>query len=493
MNRWSTSTFRLLALYSVIFSMSGAALVAFIYWQSAGYMYKQADVLLSSEAIAFQSVPVAQIPAEIKARLANVHIHINYTALFSADGLRIAGDIVTMPSGLPVDGAKHTIDHLHSTLDSTVPLARASAIRLPSGDVLVLARDLGEVKELRSSILHALIYGGAFALLAALGGGLIVGIRQIERIRALQVVARQIASGDLQRRLPSSGRDELDLLAQIVNQMLDEIERLMGEIKSSCDNIAHDLRSPLSRARTLLLRASQLDCGPAAQVPLERALREVDIALGRFRAMLRISEIETMHRRGGFSAFSLKTLVEEIADLYGPLAEDKGLQFSSQVSDVPTIHADRALLFEALGNLIDNAIKFTPANGSVRIDLHRDARGPRIDVIDSGPGIAADERKAVTQRFYRSERTAQLPGSGLGLSVVAAIMRLHNYTLRIGDAELTAASPAASKATSLASPGVSVSSGTSGISGARSVSAATVESVATGTRISVCCWPQRLP
>jgi signal transduction histidine kinase len=450
-SRWRTSTFRLLALYSAIFSLSGAILVAFIYWQSAGYMSEQADTLLRSEASYFQAMPAVALPSEIKQRLYNTHIHINYVALFAPDGTRLAGDIVARPHALPVDGRMHTISRLASTFGPPIPLVRATAIGLPSGNVLMFARDLGEVVELRSSILHALVYGGCFALLAAFGGSIFVGIRQSERIRQLQIVARQIAAGDLQRRLPSSGRDEIDLLAQIVNHMLDEIERLMGEIKSSCDNIAHDLRSPLSRARTMLMRASQLDPGPAAE-PLERALREIDIALNRFRAMLRISEIETMSRRGGFSTFDLKSLVEEIADLYGPLAEDKGQRFVTRLGEVAPVNADRGLLFEALGNLVDNAIKFTPVDGIVRIELHRDVQGPRIDVIDSGPGIPVDERKAVTQRFYRSERTAQMPGSGLGLSVVVAIIRLHNYTMRIGDA-----SPMPSE---------------------------------TGTRITVRCWPQ---
>ena len=453
MQRWRTSTFRLIALYSAIFAICGSALVAFIYWQSAGYMTEQADAQIEWETHYFQSLPTGSIPDEIAQRITAAHLHVTFIGLFSPQGMRLAGDVPHMPAGLPTDGSKHTInDLMTSVAASRVTLARASALRLPSGNVLLLARDLGEVKELRSSILRALVYGGIFALVSALTGVVLVSVRRNARIRALQRVAQLIARGDLQRRLPNSGSDELDMLAQIVNLMLDEIERLMGEIKSTCDNIAHDLRSPLSRARTLLMRATQTELGPAAE-PVERALTEVDVALGRFRAMLRISEIETMHRRGGFSQFDLRGLVEEIADLYGPLAEDKGLDFQSHAVDVGEIHADRALLFEALGNMIDNAIKFTPAGGIVRIALHKDAPGARIEVVDSGPGIAIDERKAVTQRFYRSERTAQLPGSGLGLSVVAAVMRLHNYALRISDS-----APLAS----------------------------------TGTRITVCCWPQPL-
>ena len=455
MRRWGTSTFRLIALYTAIFALSGAGLVTFIYWQSAGYMTEQADARIDWEAHYFGSIAPDAMPTEITDRIAAVHLHATFIGLFSADGLRISGDIAGLPDGVPIDGAKHTIRELTTTMTGTrVLLARASAIRLPSGQVLLLARDLGEVRELRSSILHALVYGGTFALLAAFAGIVLVSVRRNTRIRSLQLVAQQIAQGDLQRRLPPSGSDELDTLAQIVNQMLDQIERLMGEIKSTCDNIAHDLRSPLSRARTLLLRATQSNPGPVS-APIERALEEVDTALARFRALLRISEIETMRRRGGFATFDLHELIEEIADLYGPLAEDKGLDFRSTHSDVGTIHADRALLFEALGNMLDNAIKFTPPGGTVRIELERDAQGPRIDVVDSGPGIAADERKAVTQRFYRSDRTAEMPGSGLGLSVVSAIMRLHHFALRIEDAN----------------PGAGTN---------------------TGTRIVICCWPLRL-
>ncbi|WP_413196345.1 sensor histidine kinase [Pararobbsia alpina] len=451
--RWRTSTFRLIALYTAIFAICGSALVAFIYWQSAGYMTEQADAQIDWEAHYFRSLGPTAISDEIAQRITAAHLHVTFIGLFSPQGIRLAGDVPDIPHELPVDGAKHTIGKLETSVAaSRVPLARASAMRLPSGNILVLARDLGEVKELRSSILRALSYGGCFALISAFAGMVLVSVRRNTRIRALQRVAQQIARGDLQRRLPQSGSDELDMLAQIVNHMLDEIERLMGEIKSTCDNIAHDLRSPLSRARTLLMRATQMQPGPVAE-PLERALTEVDVALGRFRAMLRISEIETMHRRGGFTTFNFRELIEEVADLYGPLAEDKGLDFRSDLIDVGTIHADRALLFEALGNMLDNAIKFTPVGGLVRINLHQDGPGARLEVIDSGPGIAADERKAVTQRFYRSERTAQLPGSGLGLSVVAAVMRLHNYAMRISDA-----TPVAS----------------------------------TGTRITVCCWPQPL-
>ncbi|RKP55860.1 sensor histidine kinase [Pararobbsia silviterrae] len=453
MGRWRTSTFRLIALYTAIFALCGSALVTFIYWQSASYMTQQADTQIEWQGHYFESLGAEAIIEEIAQRISNAHVHVTFVGLFSRDGTWLAGDLPELPAGLPIDRGKHTITDLRSTVvGSHVALARASAFRLRSGDILLLARDLDEVRELRASILRALVLGSGCALVIAFAGIMLVTLRRNTRIRALREVAEHIARGDLQRRLPPSGSDELDMLAHIVNHMLDEIERLMGEIKSTCDSIAHDLRSPLSRARTLLARATLMNPGAAGE-PLERALGEIDVALARFRALLRISELETMHRRSGFSTFDLRGLVSEVADLYAPLAEDKDIAFESRLVDAGSIHADRALLFEALGNMLDNAIKFTPPGGAVRIDLRKQAQGASIDVFDSGPGISPDERKAVTQRFYRSEQTAQLPGSGLGLSVVAAVIRLHNFALHIDDA-----TPHAT----------------------------------TGTRISVDCWPQPL-
>jgi signal transduction histidine kinase len=317
------------------------------------------------------------------------------------------------------------------------PVVRAMAERRRNGEILVLARDLTHILRIRQTIINALIGGGILCLVAGVVGGLVLSVRQMRRLKAIRRVTQRIAQGDLSQRLPIGGRDEIDMLAHLVNHMLEEVERLMNEVKGACDGIAHDLRTPLAHVRTLLGHAAErteaLD-DVALSTLVGRARSETDGLLERFRAMLRISEIGTLQRRGGFAEMELQALVEEVGELYEPLAEVRSLRFTVESEAVQAIHGDRALLFEAFSNLLDNAFKFTPEGGAVRMSLRQTAAGPLVEISDSGPGIPLDERDAVLQRFYRGERTRHLPGSGLGLSVVSAVMRVHDFTMCIGNA-----------------------------------------------------------
>lgn len=239
-------------------------------------------------------------------------------------------------------------------------------------------------------------------------------------------------------RLPVSGRgDEVDLLAAIVNRMLGEIERLMGEVKGVCDNIAHDLRTPLTRLRAQLYRMQQNGGGEEDVGPmLERCIVDVDELLERFRALLRISELEDLRRRGGFGSVDLGETLRQVHELYAPLAEDNAIAFRLESAVNTNIQADPHLLFEAFSNLVANAIKFSP-RGKVCVRASMEANGPRVEVLDSGPGIPSGEREAVLNRFYRSEngREPAAQGNGLGLSIVAAILRLHGFRMKIDDNE----------------------------------------------------------
>jgi signal transduction histidine kinase len=299
----------------------------------------------------------------------------------------------------------------------------------------VVARDLTHVLHVRETTINALVGGGLFCLLVSIASGLLLNLRQMRRVRDIRNVTLRIAEGDLNRRLPIGGRDELDMLAHLVNHMLEEIERLMTEVKSACDGIAHDLRTPAAHIRTLLANVAErmhvIQDDGVAQM-LDRARVEADMLLDRFGAMLRISEIGALKRRGGFSSVDLTTLVNELSELYEPLAEDRGISWAVVVEQVPTVHGDRALLFEAFSNLLDNAIKFAPDNGAVRIELTDHPQGAVLVISDNGPGIPEREREAVLQRFYRADQTRHLAGSGLGLSIVSAVMRLHDFALRAG-------------------------------------------------------------
>jgi len=248
----------------------------------------------------------------------------------------------------------------------------------------------------------------------------------------LQAAGREIAAGDLTRRMPVSSRhDELDMLAATVNHMVAEVERLMAEVRGVTETIAHDLRTPLTRARARLHRLEQA-LGPDDSRAEEARwiTQELDTVLDRFRALLRISELEAKARRAGFASVDPAVLVRQAGELYAPVAEEQGVSLTWSAEAQPPIQADPRLLIEALSNLVDNALKFTPAGGHVAVALEA---GPRIVVQDYGPGLPEGEQAAVLQRFYRAERDRLTPGSGLGLSIVAAIVRLHGFALRLED------------------------------------------------------------
>jgi signal transduction histidine kinase len=283
----------------------------------------------------------------------------------------------------------------------------------------------------------ALVWSLSLLLIPGLLGGLLLGRGPLRRVRAMESAIEPIARGDLGARLPvSDRRDEVDMLASIVNRMLDRIERLLGEVKGVSDSIAHDLRTPLTRLRAQLYRL-QTGADPAdpRTAVLERCIVDTDALLDRFRALLRISELEDLHRRAGFAEVDLADALRRVHELYAPVAEDKGVTLAVHGDHPQPVSADAHLLIEALSNLVANAIKFTPAGGRVELRAEQTPDGPRIDVCDNGPGIPPAERGAVLQRFYRSECGRDAPGFGLGLSIVAAIIRLHEFRLEISDNE----------------------------------------------------------
>ncbi|WP_429282997.1 ATP-binding protein [Paraburkholderia sp. GAS41] len=414
-------------------------LLGFIGWAVTGDMERETDVVMEWQLIYFDSMPHGELADAIHRRLEHERMHANYYGLFTADGQHVAGDVLTLPPDLPANRQGMTLKHTLQLMGGEpAPVVRAMAERRHDGETLVLARDLTHILRIRETIINALIGGGILCLVAGVAGGLALSVRQMRRLKAIRRVTLRIAQGDLGQRLPIGGRDEIDMLAHLVNHMLEEVERLMNEVKGACDGIAHDLRTPLAHVRTLLGHIAERSDGiedVALSTLVERARTETDGLLDRFRAMLRISEIGTLQRRGGFAAVALRALVEEVGELYEPLAELRSLSFTVESEAVQAIYGDRALLFEAFSNLLDNAFKFTPAGGAVRMVLRQTPAGPLVEFVDNGPGIPLDERDAVLQRFYRGERTRHLAGSGLGLSIVSAVIRVHDFTMRIGDAK----------------------------------------------------------
>jgi signal transduction histidine kinase len=424
-----TTTFRLTVLYGFLFALGTVALLGMVYLQSVVYLTRRVDGIINTEADALARSPRPGLRQRLVEELTLNGDTTNIYALFSADGVRIAGNLDALPAALHADSRP-----LEVPITRGFPAhARLIARRLPSGEVMVVGRDVDQLREMRSIVTSALIWSGVSIILVGIACGTALSIGPLRRLRGLQAAGQDIARGDLKRRMPISHRnDELDTFAATVNYMMDEVERLMSEVKGATDTIAHDLLTPLTRARTRLRRTQQAQRMEPEEIA--RVSAEIDEVLERFRAILRISQLDTRDRRAGFSHIDLADIVAPVADLYLPLAEAGGVRLSTAGARGISVDADPKLLIEAVSNLVDNAIKFAGHGGAVQVRLGADPATPQIIVEDDGPGIPSGERTAVLQRFYRSERNPMIPGSGLGLSVVAAIVRLHGFQLTLQDA-----------------------------------------------------------
>lgn len=436
MSLWRSAIFRLMAIYGFVFAGSMSVLVCMNYWNSASYTATQADYNIAWQFAYFSALPVDKVPMQIAAHIrSEMRRPINYYGLFNGNHQRIAGDIVAFPDHVIPDGEGVWSRPLLTEQTSARPeYMRTKAMKLENGDIFVVSRDVDEMARLRAYMLGGLAWSAAIVVLGGLAIGILVSTSLLRRVSDVRRVVQQIARGDFEARLPEAGRDEISWLATMVNHMLDEMSRLMHEVKGACDGIAHDLRTPVIHVRSLLARIPDDQLTEAHAQILEQAREETEDVLQRFAAIMRISEIESIKRKKGFCDVELDTLCRKAADLYQPVAAAKGLTFSVDLHAHATIRADYPLMFEVLVNLLDNAIKFTPEGGTVLLKSEQGNDGPTIMVSDSGPGIPDTERTAVFQRFYRSDLTSVVPGSGLGLSVVQAVVRLHDFALTLSHA-----------------------------------------------------------
>jgi signal transduction histidine kinase len=295
-------------------------------------------------------------------------------------------------------------------------------------------QDLHEIEQL---VLRALIVGGALAVLLAIGGAVVFRKQLEDLVAAIRRTVQEIEAGDLSRRIPVlDAKDEFTRLNHDINHMLDQIQHLMDGVRNVSNAIAHDLRTPLGRIRSLLDQA--LRPGTTREQLAETAstaIRGIDELITIFDKLLQIAEAESGTRRQSFQPIALKEIVTGVVELYDAVAEEKGITLiADHNNDEPTTLGDRDLLASAMANLIDNALKYSGITASVRIGAMEEGNTVSIVVRDNGPGIPAEERAKVTRRFYRLDRSRSLPGNGLGLPIVAAISHLHGGTLSLDDA-----------------------------------------------------------
>jgi signal transduction histidine kinase len=426
---------------SIAAGFTGMALLlfGFIYWQTAVHERTRIDALITRESQDLAGEAAGTIGPKLEAWLkSDLHAQL-YGGLFRVDGAHEAGNLLALPRDVPIDGLAHQaiVGPIGRDRDDDNPeVVRGIATRLDDGRLLVLGYDVDELEEVEANIVRALTLSLLPMVLLSLLGGVVLTVRAQRRIGAVHVAVDRIMEGALRERLPTRGTgDELDKVSVVVNRMLDRIEQLIDELRGVGDSIAHDIRTPLTRVRTRLERSrDEAHTREDFQVATERAIASLDATLAIVAAVLRIGEIEHGRRRAAFAPVELTAVLEDVAELYEPVAEERDIRLEVCATAGIIISGDRDLLVEAVGNLVDNAVKFSPTDSVVTLLVERCGSKALMRVTDRGPGIPAEERERVLQRFYRMEKSRTVEGSGLGLSLVAAVVRLHGFQLWIGDA-----------------------------------------------------------
>jgi signal transduction histidine kinase len=432
----SARAFRLALAFALAVAVAMAGAFALIYFQVSRLDTSRVSAILTNEARLNVEAGEDALRQALASRLMRDIRRVDYLGLFDADGARVLGNISRIPP-IPIDGFPHFA--APDTFVAANPSAQQALIvarRRPDGGVLVLGRDLSEVHELENTLLQVMALALTPTIALVLGIGGFFAHRASRRLRLVQGTIGAIIGGDLNCRLPiSRENDEIDRVASAVNLMLDEIARLLDQLKSVGDNIAHDLRTPLTVARAKLERAlnASPDASDAVRAQLNAALDQLDKAAVTISALLRISAVENGARDKRFAEVDLAVVCEQAFEFYEPLAQAKSLTMTASCSRPALMRGDVDLVREAISNLVDNAIKFTPPGGAVHIAAGSIEGQPYAEVSDTGPGVPLAEREKIFRRFYRAASERGESGHGLGLSIAEAIARLHGFGLTVED------------------------------------------------------------
>jgi signal transduction histidine kinase len=431
---FKTATFRVAILFSLAVTVASSIVFLFIYWQIATFDTKRVNVRLTEEVARAVTEPEDRLLKALDLRLTGDLRLIDYAGLFDRDGKRLYGNIAVLPKSLPVDGLSHAVEAAPVQIrDEWTEPGIFVAARRDDGNIVLLGRSLYEVYALRRVVVQALLVGIVPAIALALITGAVFSWRSTRRLKAINQTILRIMHGDLHERLPTrKKKDDIDCISVAVNLMLDEIVRLLDQIKSVGDNIAHDLRAPLAVAR-LKLEGELAKGDGGLRRAARQTLADLDRAMTTVTALLRISEIEAGRFHANFKPVDLAEVCAQVFELYEPLAETKSIAMTLDTSSFVPINGDFDLLVEAVANLVDNAIKFTPPNAEVRIAAKMIAGQPTLNVADRGPGVALEHRDNIFKRFYRVHGNSDLAGNGLGLSMAATIFGRHGFTLRVKD------------------------------------------------------------
>jgi hypothetical protein len=440
-----TTTFKLTLVYLVVFALFAAFLLGYFALNTRHLVTQQITDTVNAEITGlseqYRQGGIRRLVLTIEARTRRPGSSLYLVTTFNGDAL--AGNIVPLEPGLlDTPGWSETNYRRFDDPEGTNHQALVQVFQLPGGFRLLVGRDLDERQRLVKIIAAAGRWSVALVIVLGIAGGVFVTRRVLRRIDAMTETTRTIMDGDLSGRLPIAGTgDELDRLAENLNVMLERIEALMRGLKEVSDNIAHDLKTPLTRLRNRAeeaLRTAKDDT--AYRAALENTIEESDGLIRTFNALLMIARVESGQAGDNVSAFDAAAMARDIGDLYEPLAENKGIHLTVDAAEPLPMTANRELVSQALANLVDNAIKYGRQTGEIdgvmpAVVVRAAGEGERIvlSVSDHGPGIPEADRGRVTDRFVRLEQSRSEPGSGLGLSLVSAVARLHGGELRFED------------------------------------------------------------
>ena len=445
-----TTAFRLTLVYLLLFALFAASLLGYFAWNTRRMITEQISTTVDAETAEVSAIYNHRglrglvLTVENRALRPGANLYLVTTPT----GVGIAGNVGSLAPGvMGTTGWSETAYRRLDDQDGSDHRALVLVTELSSGFRLLIGRDLEERRRLFGIVAKAAQWSILVVVVLGIGGGIFVARRVLQRIDAMTGTAQRIMAGDLTGRLPvGRSGDELDRLASNLNAMLERIEALMMGLKEVSDNIAHDLKTPLTRLRNRAEEALAKSASEAEyRAALERTIEESDALIRTFNALLMIARAESGQARGNMDDFDAADVASGIHELYEPLAEEDGMTLRLKTASAP-LHGNRELISQALANLVENAIKYgkpvvrpidpeaVAATKEILIEARREGDAMLLSVTDHGPGIPEADRKHAVERFVRLEASRTLPGSGLGLSLASAVATLHGGELRLCDA-----------------------------------------------------------
>jgi signal transduction histidine kinase len=434
-----THAFRLAALYFLVFAASVLGVLLFVYWTSANFIEQQTEATLDAEitglAEQYAQRGLSGLIQIVAARSAGDRGDAMIYLVTDPNGNPLAGNISAWPAGVPTHSTALSFV-LERKVNGQVESHRASGrlFRIPGGFRLLVGRDISDAVAFRGQVRSTLLWAGLIALGVGVVGGTVMSRNLLRRVEQVNRTSERVMAGNLSDRVPLQGTsDEFDQLAINLNRMLDQIERLMTSMREVTDDVAHDLKTPLSRLRTRLERAlAEPPDGFSQNEAIRAAIEEADRLLATFNALLSIAELESGARKNQAEPLDLSGVARSAAELYEPVVDEKGFTLTLVTEAGVKILGERHLLSQALANLLDNALKYAEG-GAIEIGVFRRSEKAILEVTDCGPGIPEADREAVFDRFVRLEPSRTTPGNGLGLSLVRAIVRQYDGTVALYD------------------------------------------------------------